>query len=63
MQDLVVVGLISVLLGDALQDTFVTYRRELVERGRRVLADNPCGLAACDDATNPQQNEHYQTAY
>ena len=45
-QELLMVGLISVLLGDALQDSFVTYRRELVERGRRVLADNPDGLAA-----------------
>ena len=45
-QELLMVGLISVLLGDALQDSFVTYRRELVERGRRVLADNPEGLAA-----------------
>ena len=45
-QELLVMGLISVFLGDALQDSFVTYTRELVERGRRVLADNPEGLAA-----------------
>lgn len=46
IQELLVVGLISVVMGDALQDRFVDFQRELVERGRRVLADNPGGLAA-----------------
>ena len=46
IQLLLVVGLISVVFGDALQENFVTYRRELVERGRRVLACNPDGLLA-----------------
>jgi hypothetical protein len=45
-QELLVVGLISVVIGEALQDRFVDFHRELVERGRRILADNPGGLAA-----------------
>ena len=43
LQDLVcvqvplLVGVVSLLIGDALQDRFATFTRELVERGKRVL--------------------------
>jgi len=45
-QQALVAGLISTMMGDALQDTFSQFARKLVERGRRVLAGNPGGLAA-----------------
>ena len=50
LQDLVipqgplVVGLIATMLGGALQESFVPIARNLVERGRRVLAQNRGGL-------------------
>jgi hypothetical protein len=31
-------GVVSLLIGDALQDRFATFTRELVDRGKRVLA-------------------------
>jgi len=31
-------GVVSLLIGDALQDRFATFARELVDRGKRVLA-------------------------
>jgi hypothetical protein len=31
-------GVVSLLIGDALQDRFVSFTRELVDRGKRVLA-------------------------
>src|SRR5208282_6394206 len=31
-------GVVSLLIGDALQDRFATFTRELVDRGNRVLA-------------------------
>jgi hypothetical protein len=37
LQNPLVVGLISVLAGDALQETLVLFARGLVERGERVL--------------------------
>ena len=45
-QQALVAGLISTMMGDALQDSFSQFARKLVERGRRVLAGNPDGLAA-----------------
>ena len=45
-QDPLVVGLISVLMGGALQDNFAVLARGILEQGRRVLARNPGGLAA-----------------
>jgi hypothetical protein len=46
LQDLVreqpaalLVGLIAVIRGEALQETFVPFTQRLVERGQRVLAD------------------------
>lgn len=47
-QDPMVVGLISALLGDALQESFESFTRGLVEQGRRVLA------AQCRDAPGRQ---------
>ena len=31
-------GVVSLLIGDALQDRFAVFARELVDRGKRVLA-------------------------
>jgi hypothetical protein len=45
-QQALVAGLISTIMGDALQDSFSQFTLKLVERGRRVLAGNPGGLAA-----------------
>lgn len=39
-------GLISSILGNALQDSFEAHARLLVERGRRVMAASPGGVAA-----------------
>lgn len=44
MQDPLVVGLISVIAGDALQDSFVPFARQLVERGQRVLGQSGHGF-------------------
>jgi len=32
------VGVVSLLVGDALQDRFAVFARELIDRGKRVLA-------------------------
>jgi len=45
-QKALVAGLISTMMGDALQDSFSQFTLKLVERGRRILAGNPGGLAA-----------------
>jgi hypothetical protein len=45
-QQALVAGLISTIMGDALQDSFSQFTLKLVERGRRVLAGHPGGLAA-----------------
>jgi hypothetical protein len=37
-------GLVSTVMGDALQENFAVFARVLVERGRRVLARDPAGL-------------------
>lgn len=37
-------GLVSTVMGDALQENFAVLARVLVERGRRVLARDPAGL-------------------
>jgi len=43
LQSPLLVGLISVLAGDALQETLVPFARGLVERGERVLGRAPRG--------------------
>lgn len=42
-QDPLLVGLIAIILGGALQESFVPFTQQLVERGRRVLAQNRGG--------------------
>jgi hypothetical protein len=53
-QDPLLVGLITTILGDALQESFEAFSRRLVEQGRRVLA------AQCRDA--PGRQAQRQTA-
>jgi hypothetical protein len=43
LQNPLVVGLISVLSGQPLQETLVPFARGLVERGQRVLGQTVCG--------------------
>jgi hypothetical protein len=53
-QDPLLVGLIATMLGGALQESFVPFTQELVERGRRVLAQN-CGSSGLQ-AASPTSN-------
>lgn len=46
IQNSVLYGLISVIMGDELQDSFEAFVSTLVERGRRVMAASPGGVAA-----------------
>jgi len=44
------VGLVSLVAGDALQENFAGLTREIVERGRRVLAGGQGGFWVGDAA-------------